>query len=209
MSVHNWQEWNVTGWNSLVKLARHEAEISAPWRETRNNPVTRDIKMNETKINIANRISINKQKWPPSSRTESHYITVLYRTAKSARKMSEHVAKRWGGWRYDERIKTKDEKHTLWDTVGMNFKNKPTKKPPQFFLSCSWDCGAMHSHLITPQHPQSLWHIAAVRMCAEAMTACAMGNFQCDLAYCKMNYCNSPTFVKRFGNLSWSPDWSS
>lgn len=40
-----------------------------------------------------------------------------------------------------------------------------------------------------------------------AMTACAMGNFQCDLAYCKMNYCNSPKFRSRFGNLSWSyPD---
>jgi len=25
------QEWKVTGWNSLVKLARHEANISAAW----------------------------------------------------------------------------------------------------------------------------------------------------------------------------------
>lgn len=42
----------------------------------------------------------------------------------------------------------------------------------------------------------------------EAMTACAMGNFQCDLAYCRMNYCNSPEHKSRFGNLSWSyPDW--
>jgi len=40
-----------------------------------------------------------------------------------------------------------------------------------------------------------------------AMTACAMGNFQCDLAYCRMNYCNSPEHKSRFGNLSWSyPD---
>eukprot|EP00438_Fugacium_kawagutii_P020274 Skav227631 [mRNA] locus=scaffold3692:45399:48201:+ [translate_table: standard] len=41
----------------------------------------------------------------------------------------------------------------------------------------------------------------------EAMTACAMGNFQCDLAYCKTNYCNSPKYISKFGNLSWSyPD---
>ncbi|CAJ1335551.1 unnamed protein product [Effrenium voratum] len=37
-----------------------------------------------------------------------------------------------------------------------------------------------------------------------AMTACAMGNFQCDVAYCKMNYCDSPKFRAKFGNLSWS-----
>ncbi|CAJ1408465.1 unnamed protein product, partial [Effrenium voratum] len=39
-----------------------------------------------------------------------------------------------------------------------------------------------------------------------AMTACAMGNFQCDVAYCKMNYCDSPKFRAKFGNLSWSYD---
>lgn len=25
------QEWNVTGWNSLMKLAHHEADISDTW----------------------------------------------------------------------------------------------------------------------------------------------------------------------------------
>eukprot|EP00931_Biecheleriopsis_adriatica_P070603 TRINITY_DN44374_c0_g1_i1.p1 TRINITY_DN44374_c0_g1~~TRINITY_DN44374_c0_g1_i1.p1 ORF type:complete len:347 (+),score=95.87 TRINITY_DN44374_c0_g1_i1:39-1043(+) len=36
-----------------------------------------------------------------------------------------------------------------------------------------------------------------------AMTACAMGNFQCDVAYCKANYCENPSFRQKFGNLSW------
>lgn len=40
-----------------------------------------------------------------------------------------------------------------------------------------------------------------------AMTACAMGNFQCDLAYCRINYCNNPTYRAHYGNLSWEyPD---
>eukprot|EP00933_Yihiella_yeosuensis_P039577 TRINITY_DN3363_c0_g1_i5.p1 TRINITY_DN3363_c0_g1~~TRINITY_DN3363_c0_g1_i5.p1 ORF type:complete len:272 (-),score=58.89 TRINITY_DN3363_c0_g1_i5:511-1326(-) len=36
-----------------------------------------------------------------------------------------------------------------------------------------------------------------------AMTACAMGNFKCDVAYCKAEYCNSPHYQSMFGNMSW------
>jgi len=40
-----------------------------------------------------------------------------------------------------------------------------------------------------------------------AMTACSMGNYQCDIAYCKANYCDDPGMRAKFGNLSWSyPD---
>jgi len=37
-----------------------------------------------------------------------------------------------------------------------------------------------------------------------AMTACAMGNFHCDVAYCKRSFCNSDSYRAKFGNLSWS-----
>mmetsp|Transcript_2181 Transcript_2181/g.4631 ORF Transcript_2181/g.4631 Transcript_2181/m.4631 type:complete len:369 (-) Transcript_2181:53-1159(-) len=36
-----------------------------------------------------------------------------------------------------------------------------------------------------------------------AMTACAMGNFQCDVFYCKANYCENDSYKKQFGNMSW------
>lgn len=40
-----------------------------------------------------------------------------------------------------------------------------------------------------------------------AMTACAMGNYRCDVAYCQNNYCNEPRYRSRFGNFSWTyPD---
>lgn len=44
-----------------------------------------------------------------------------------------------------------------------------------------------------------------------AMTACAMGNYLCDLSYCHANYCQNPQYRERFGNLSWVyPDvWES
>eukprot|EP00930_Biecheleria_cincta_P046124 TRINITY_DN31812_c0_g1_i1.p1 TRINITY_DN31812_c0_g1~~TRINITY_DN31812_c0_g1_i1.p1 ORF type:complete len:325 (+),score=30.69 TRINITY_DN31812_c0_g1_i1:144-1118(+) len=37
-----------------------------------------------------------------------------------------------------------------------------------------------------------------------AMTACAMGNYRCDVAYCQTNYCNEPSYRARFGNFSWT-----
>lgn len=36
-----------------------------------------------------------------------------------------------------------------------------------------------------------------------AMTACAMGNYHCDVVYCKRNYCGKQLY-QRFANLSWS-----
>jgi len=37
-----------------------------------------------------------------------------------------------------------------------------------------------------------------------AITACAMGNFHCDVAYCHVNYCQNEVYRARFGNLSWA-----
>lgn len=50
----------------------------------------------------------------------------------------------------------------------------------------------------------SLMKLAHHEADISAMTACAMGNFQCDVAYCKKNYCTSPKYRAKFGNLSWS-----
>lgn len=36
-----------------------------------------------------------------------------------------------------------------------------------------------------------------------AMTACAMGNYHCDVFYCKQNYCHNPEFAS-FARLSWA-----
>lgn len=53
----------------------------------------------------------------------------------------------------------------------------------------------------------SLVKIARHEAGISAMTACAMGNFQCDVTYCQMNYCHNDRFRAKFGNFSWSyPD---
>lgn len=36
-----------------------------------------------------------------------------------------------------------------------------------------------------------------------AMTACAMGNYHCDVSYCKVNYCDNPVYRDKFGMLAW------
>mmetsp|Transcript_53237 Transcript_53237/g.137668 ORF Transcript_53237/g.137668 Transcript_53237/m.137668 type:complete len:346 (+) Transcript_53237:72-1109(+) len=48
--------------------------------------------------------------------------------------------------------------------------------------------------------------VALARQEAEisAMAACAMGNYQCDVFYCKVNYCQNDDYLQRFGNLSWA-----
>eukprot|EP00439_Symbiodinium_sp_Y106_P040601 s1756_g4.t8 len=50
----------------------------------------------------------------------------------------------------------------------------------------------------------SLVKIARHEAGISAMTACAMGNFQCDVTYCQMNYCHNDRFRAKFGNFSWS-----
>lgn len=37
----------------------------------------------------------------------------------------------------------------------------------------------------------------------QAMTACAMGNFQCDVAYCRKNFCNAQ-YQARYREWLWS-----
>lgn len=36
-----------------------------------------------------------------------------------------------------------------------------------------------------------------------ALVGCAMGNYHCDVAYCKLNYCTSPEYRSKFGMLAW------
>ncbi|CAE7747785.1 Cacna1h, partial [Symbiodinium sp. CCMP2456] len=45
----------------------------------------------------------------------------------------------------------------------------------------------------------SLVKIARHEAGISAMTACAMGNFQCDVTYCQMNYCHNDRFRAKFG----------
>lgn len=35
-------------------------------------------------------------------------------------------------------------------------------------------------------------------------TSCAMGNFHCDVAYCRASYCGNAHYHERFGNLTWA-----
>ncbi|CAE7348405.1 unnamed protein product [Symbiodinium natans] len=53
----------------------------------------------------------------------------------------------------------------------------------------------------------SLVRLARHEAGISAMTACAMGNFQCDVTYCQLNYCHNDRFRAKFGNFSWAyPD---
>lgn len=46
-----------------------------------------------------------------------------------------------------------------------------------------------------------LVHLARHEADISAMTACAMGNYHCDVMYCKETYCKSPYFIKKYGHL--------
>jgi len=59
---------------------------------------------------------------------------------------------------------------------------------------------------VAPAVPEMYNHSPMPRQIAElfAMAACAMGNYQCDVFYCKVNYCQNDDYLQRFGNLSWA-----
>mmetsp|Transcript_60853 Transcript_60853/g.156857 ORF Transcript_60853/g.156857 Transcript_60853/m.156857 type:complete len:298 (-) Transcript_60853:154-1047(-) len=50
-----------------------------------------------------------------------------------------------------------------------------------------------------------LWAIARRESSISAQVGCAMGNYRCDVFYCKQNFCNNDHWRTKYGNLSWTP----
>jgi len=85
--------------------------------------------------------------------------------------------------------------HERWTGVGWNQMDKVMK------VAFAFESGELKVNV-------SSWadKLAVIKnlTAVSAMTACAMGNFHCDIAYCKRNFCNDAQYRSKFGNLSWA-----